>query len=64
MNYSALIDWRAGVRVAAPSPRPAVGRLERRAKKLALRVWLVLVHLLAGFGALCLVALVVKSCGA
>lgn len=37
--------------------RPTIRRLGRR-------VWLVLVHFLAWFGVLCLLALFAKSCGA
>jgi len=37
--------------------RPTIRRLARR-------VWPVLVHLLAGFGFLCLLALATKTCGA
>lgn len=62
MSHLHLIDWRAGVDTS--KRRPTVSRLERRAKRIALRAWLVLVHLLAGFGSLCLLSLLFKSCGA
>ncbi|MDR9839418.1 hypothetical protein [Herbaspirillum huttiense] len=61
MSHLHLIDWRAGV--DSGKRRPTVSRLERRAKRIALRAWLVLVHLLAGFGSLCLLGLFLKSCG-
>lgn len=41
--------------------RPTVRRIGRRFVR---RAWLVLVHLLAGFGSLCLLSLFLKSCGA
>lgn len=41
--------------------RPTIRRICRRFVR---RAWLVVVHLLAGFGVLCLVALFAKSCGA
>ncbi|WP_050466341.1 hypothetical protein [Herbaspirillum chlorophenolicum] len=42
MNYSALIDWRAGVRASSPAPRPVVARLKRRLRSLLMFVlfWL------------------------
>lgn len=62
MNHLHLIDWRAGV--DSGKRRPTVSRLERRAKRIALRAWLVLVHMLAGFGGLCLLAKFLTNCGA
>lgn len=66
MNTNALINWRAGARAAqsaAPATRPTVARLRRRIKHLAFWGWMAVVHGLAVVGALCLVALFVKSCG-
>ena len=40
--------------------RPTIRRIGRRFARCA---WLVLVHLLAGFGSLCLLSLFLKSCG-
>ncbi|QDD62671.1 hypothetical protein EJD96_00200 (plasmid) [Herbaspirillum seropedicae] len=63
MSQLHLIDWRAGLRRQSSNNRPTVSRLERRAKRWAIRIWLVLVHLLAVVGGFCLLALFVKSCG-
>lgn len=40
--------------------RPTLRRIGRRFVR---RAWLVVVHLLAGFGVLCLLSLFLKSCG-
>lgn len=66
MNYSALIDWRAGARAVQPTaqaPRPTVARLRRRLRSAAFWGWMVIVHGLALVGGCCLAALFMKSCG-
>ncbi len=54
---------RAWLRKLGWQARPALRRLCRRVGRLAYRCWVVLVHLLAAFGTLCLVAYFAQHCG-
>ncbi len=54
---------RAWLRVLGWQARPALRRFGRRVRRLAYLAWVVLVHLLAAFGTLCLVAYFAQRCG-